>query len=230
MSQQANNIKNILSIIDDKNKIRIELPISKETQTLKRYDIISLTNLSDIFSSENTEEILINYIGFLIDIIQTRCTDDLNYIDFLHSIYALREAENSTFEELKLNKILNDIKIKESDLIKNNTHKFKNNDISYEVTYKIPTLSRLKDIHSKCEPSTKDIIFYNTFKFIDKVNISIKDSITEVSLAEDLKQLYNVISYKALDEIGSTPSDITEKLYNLYKVNIETDTRFLFSI
>ena len=61
------------------------------------------------------------------------------------------------------------------------------------------------------------------------VTIEIGEQSTTAEDIQDLKKIYNVISYKALDKINEKVDKITSNLYNLYKVNIETDTGFFLS-
>ena len=64
-------------------------------------------------------------------------------------------------------------------------------------------------------------IFVKSIKYLN--------SGVDIESVKDLKSVYNVVSYKALDKINDAIENITSKLYNLYKVNIETDTGFFIS-
>ena len=62
------------------------------------------------------------------------------------------------------------------------------------------------------------------------IEISTKDLKTTIESVSDLKSVYNVISYKVLNKISVSTSLIEKELYSLFKVNIETDTSFIYSI
>lgn len=229
MTDQMSNLNDLLKYIENNNKFSIELPYSKKTVELERYSIDSLTTINDIFDKENNSEIVIEYLKYLFEVIIKRLPEDIHYIDFLFSIFSLREKENPKYKDINLTDLLNEIKIKKFET-ENKTLDITDGPIVYSITTELPTLHRLKKIISAAKTETKDIIFYNTFKYIKNVNIKIEDKRSSVSSPEDLYQLYNVLSYKTINQLSSFISTISNNISNVFQIDIETDTGFLYNI
>lgn len=229
MTSQMSDIKDILQYISDNNKLTIDLPYSKRSIDIKRYSIDSLNVINDIFDKDNNSEIAIEYLKYLFDIVTTRINEDLDYIDFLYTVFSLREKENSEYRDLNLTDILKDISTKSFDIEEINAEVV-DGTITYKIELEYPTLQKLKDLISAAKTETKDIVFYNTFKFIKKIDIHVQDKRSSVSKPEDLYQLYNVLSYKALDNLSSYTSTINNNVSDIFQINIETDTGFLYNI
>lgn len=229
MTDQMSNLNDLLKYIEDNNKFSIDLPYSKKTIELERYSIDSLTAINDIFDKENNSEIVIEYLKYLFDVIVKRVPEDIHYIDFLFSVFSLREKENPKYKDVNLTNLLNEIKIKKFDT-ENKSLDIIDGPIVYSITTELPTLHRLKEIISAAKTETKDIIFYNTFKFIKNIDIKIEDKRSSVSTPEDLYQLYNVLSYKSINQLSSFISTISNNISNVFQIDIETDTGFLYNI
>lgn len=229
MTNQMSDIKEILQYINDNNNINIELPYSKKSINIKRYGIDSLNIINDIFDKDSNSEIAIDYLKYLFDIVSSRIQEDLNYIDFLYLIFALREKENAEYTELNLTDILKDISTNSFD-IDVTSAEVVDGPLTYKIELHYPSLQKLKDLVSASNTETKDIVFYNTFKFVKSVDIHVQDKRSSVSKPEDLYQLYNVLSYKALDNLSSFTSTINDKISETFKINIESDTGFLYNI
>ena len=229
MTDQMSDIKDILQYISENNKISINLPYSKNTVTVKRYSIDSLNIINDIFDKDSNVEIMIDYLKYLFDIVSSRTQEDLNYIDFLYFILSLREKENPEYKEINLTDLLKNAATSSFD-ISNPSGEIVDGPITYKVELEYPTLNRLKGLITAAKTQTKDIVFFNTFKFIKSIDIHVQDKRSSVSKPEDLYQLYNVFSYKALDNLSSYTSTINNNVSEIFKIDVETDTGFLYNI
>jgi len=168
-------------------------------------------------------------LKYLFEIVSSRTQEDLNYIDFLYFILSLREKENSEYKEINLTDLLKKITTSSFD-ISNTSGEIIDGPITYKVELEYPTLNRLKGLMTAAKTQTKDIVFFNTFKFIRSIDIHVQDKRSSVSKPEDLYQLYNVFSYKALDNLSSYTSTINNNVSEIFKIDIETDTGFLYNI
>jgi len=222
-------IANIVKLIEDNNVCTFTLPESKREVNFKRYDVASLNNINNIFNKSDGNEILIDYYNYLIDLIKKRTTEDLSYIDFLYSILYIRYNENDTYNDISLKEAVESIPEKISEVIIPDSLKISDNKIDYQINFELPNMSKLSKLLRICKKDSSDILFYSIFKFVKDIIIEVGEQSTEANTIEDLRSIYNVISYKALDRINDTTNNITDKLYNLYNVNIETDTGFLIS-
>ena len=222
-------IANIVKLIEDNNVCTFTLPDCKREVSFKRYDVASLNNVSDIFNKKDSNEILIEYYNYLVSLIKNRTTEDLSYIDFLYSILYIRYNENDTYDKVDLKEVVDNIPEKVGELEVPEPLEISDNKINYQVNFELPNMSKLSNFLQVCKKDSSDILFYSIFKFVKNITIKVEDQSTDATSVEDLRSIYNVISYKALDKINNTTNIITDKLYNLYKVNIETDTGFLIS-
>lgn len=229
MTDQMSDIKDILQYISENNKISINLPYSKNTVTVKRYSIDSLNIINDIFDKDSNVEIMIDYLKYLFDIVSSRTQEDLNYIDFLYFILSLREKENPEYKEINLTDLLKNVATSSFD-VSNPSGEIVDGPITYKIELEYPTLNRLKGLITAAKTQTKDIVFFNTFKFIKSIDIHVQDKRSSVSKPEDLYQLYNVFSYKALDNLSSYTSTINNNVSEIFKIDVETDTGFLYNI
>jgi hypothetical protein len=229
MTNQESSITEILSLIDKNNIIKVHLPVLNTEVEIKRYSVDSLNVINDIFEKETNSEIMFQYFNYLIELVKDRTTLNLDYIDFLHLIFCLRAEENNEYKETNLQDVISNIK-ENVKLDSPKPLKIKDGIINYKVNFSIPKISNLEDTIKQCNTATKDLIFYNIFKYIDNIEISAQDKTTKASSKEELYQLYNAISYRSLDKINKQVNNITNKIYNLYNVNIEADTSFLYSI
>ena len=229
MTDQMSDIKDILQYISENNKISINLPYSKNTVTVKRYSIDSLNIINDIFDKDSNVEIMIDYLKYLFDIVSSRTQEDLNYIDFLYFILSLREKENPEYKEINLTDLLKNVATSSFD-VSNPSGEIVDGPINYKIELEYPTLNRLKGLITAAKTQTKDIVFFNTFKFIKSIDIHVQDKRSSVSKPEDLYQLYNVFSYKALDNLSSYTSTINNNVSEIFKIDVETDTGFLYNI
>lgn len=221
------NIISIIDLINNNNKITCTLPSSKKEVKIDRLNISILEKIDKIFDSEVEASNLFNYYEFLVNIVKERVSENLNYIDFVYIIFKLRQIENNKFEDIDLTAVepgfSNDVTFDKSNTIKDLN-------ISYTLNYSLPTIQKLQKLIKICEKDTKGLLFYTLFKFIDSIQIEVDGNTSTADTIEDMYKVYKVISYKALDQFGITPNKITEELYNLYKINIESDTRFLLSV
>lgn len=221
------NIISIIDLINNNNKITCTLPSSKKEVKIDRLNISILEKIDKIFDSEVEASNLFNYYEFLVNIVKERVSENLNYIDFVYIIFKLRQIENNKFEDIDLTAVepgfSNDVTFDKSNTIKDL-------DISYTLNYSLPTIQKLQKLIKICEKDTKGLLFYTLFKFIDSIQIEVDGNTSTADTIEDMYKVYKVISYKALDQFGIIPNKITEELYNLYKINIESDTRFLLSV
>jgi len=222
------DITEIINIIDSNNSITINLPSRKEYLKVKRLNIDTLTKLSEIIESEDNNKLAIDYYKYLISIVKSRCNINLNYYDYLHVLYCLRANENSEYNDINLTKNIKSIikeKIKFNDKVD-----FKDGPIEYNVTFELPNIEKMLKILSTCNPTSQDVVYYNIAKFIKSIDINADKKTSSATTIEDIHKVYNVISYKALNTINEQTNNINNELYNLYKVNIEIDTGFLFTI
>jgi len=222
-----NNIHSIIDLINNNNKITCTLPSSKKEVKLDRLNINILEKIDKIFNDEIEAANLFNYYDFLVNIVKERVQEDLNYTDFVYVLFKLRQIENDKFEDIDLTAVEPSFS-NEVTFDKSNTIKDLN--ISYTLNYSLPTIQKLQKLIKICEKDTKGLLFYTLFKFIDSIQIEVDGNTSTADTIEDLYKVYKVISYKALDQFGLIPNKITEELYNLYKINIESDTRFLLSV
>lgn len=222
-----NDITEIISLIDATNNITINLPSKKEYVKVKRLNIDSLTKLSEIIEIEDSNKLALDYYKYLLTIVKSRCNINLNYFDYLHILYSLRAKENKDYNNIDLEETIKsaiDKRIKYKDEIE-----FNDGTIEYKVVFELPTIEKMSSILSICKPTSQDIVYYNIFKFIKEIHITVNDKISTANTIEDIYKVYNVISYKALNTINEQTNNINNELYNLYKVNIEIDTGFLFT-
>ena len=229
MTEQTNNINDILQYISSNNVINITLPYSNKTKEIKRYSVNSLNVINEVFEKEKTSEIAIEYLKYLFKLADNRIDKQDNYIDFLYVIAKIRETESSKYNNIDLTQTLKEV-TKDKIKLEKTTTEFKDGPIKYKVEVELPTFAKLEKILSAAKTETKDIIFYNTFKFVKNIEIVVKDKRSSVSEPEDLYQLYNVLSYKALERISRLTNSVSGNIDSLFKVSIETDTGFLYSI
>jgi len=225
-----NNIQNILNTIDSSNSIDVYLPDSKEVIKVKRYDLSSVNSISKLINHQDINNLLLNYGKFLIDTVKSKTENNLSFIDFNTVIIALRSEENNVYKNTDLNSILDTLKDFKG-ITFNSIVEIEENNILYKIELNLPCINRIKDILDiSIKDAENSLLFYNIFKYVKNIEISTKDLKTTIESVSDLKSVYNVISYKVLNKISVSTSLIEKELYSLFKVNIETDTSFIYSI
>lgn len=229
MTENSNNLSDIIKIIQNNNNIEVKLPQSKETISVKRLNLKSISELSPIIAQEDSNKIIIDYNKFLIKNVKSRVNRDISYLDYYTTAITLRSAENNTYKDINLKEIINNLNI---DSLKYKTEETLIEDnITFHIKFELPNIDRLQDIINKVNTSeSSDLLFFSVFKYIKQIEIISKDSKSLVNSIGDLKTIYDIISYKVLNKISITTSSIEKELYSLFKVNIETDTSFLYSI
>jgi hypothetical protein len=230
MINQTNSIKDILTIINQNNILRMQLPVHGTEIEVKRYSVDSLNIINEIVDMGTSSEIIYEYTKYLIDFVKDRTTLDLSYLDFCYTIFYVRKEENNIYNDINLNEINKEIKSNVDSIKVPEKLSFQDNSVNYNIEFNIPKMSDLSETIKLCKAETKDLIFYNIFKFIKSVEISTQDQKVIASSKEDLYQLYDVISYKSLEVINKHINKLAEEIYNTYHVNIEADTAFLYSI
>ena len=229
MTENSNNLSDIIKIIQNNNNIEVKLPQSKETISVKRLNLKSISELSPIIAQEDSNKIIIDYNKFLIKNVKSRVNRDISYLDYYTTAITLRSAENNTYKDINLKEIINNLNI---DSLKYKTEETLIEDnITFHIKFELPNIDRLQDIINKVNTSeSSDLLFFSVFKYIKQIEIISKESKSLVNSIGDLKTIYDIISYKVLNKISITTSSIEKELYSLFKVNIETDTSFLYSI
>lgn len=222
-------INNIIKLIESNNDCTLTLPYSKEEITVKRYDIASLNSINDIFTKKNSSEVILDYYKYLIKIAKNRLNKNVSYLDYLFLLLYIRYNENEKYNDINLGEAIDNINENIATIKTPDNITIEDNKVKYTIDFELPDFEKLQSIIKICKNDTSDVLFYTIFKFIRSINIEVGDQTTTAESVQDLKSVYNVISYKALDKINSSVDDITSKLYNLYKVNIETDTGFFIS-
>ena len=229
MTENSNNLSDIIKIIQNNNNIEVKLPQSKETISVKRLNLKSISELSPIIAQEDGNKIIIDYNKFLIKNVKSRVNRDISYLDYYTTAITLRSAENNTYKDINLKEIINNLNI---DSLKYKTEETLIEDnITFHIKFELPNIDRLQSIINKVNTSeSSDLLFFSVFKYIKQIEIISKDSKSLVNSIGDLKTIYDIIRYKVLNKISITTSSIEKELYSLFKVNIETDTSFLYSI
>jgi hypothetical protein len=222
-------INNVLKLIESNNNCKFTLPDSKEDIEVKRYDIASLNSINNIFTKTDSNEIILEYYKYLIKIVKNRTTNNLSYLDYLFFLLYIRCNENETYNDISLKEVIEDVATNISDVKVPEPISIKDNNIEYIVEFELPSFEKIQEVIKLCKNSTSDVLFYTIFKFVKSIEIEVNSNTTVAESVKDLKSVYNVVSYKALDKINDAIENITSKLYNLYKVNIETDTGFFIS-
>jgi len=229
MTENSNNLSDIIKIIQNNNNIEVKLPQSKETISVKRLNLKSISELSPIIAQGDSNKIIIDYNKFLIKNVKSRVNRDISYLDYYTTAITLRSAENSTYKDMNLKEIINNLNI---DSLKHKTEEtIIEDNITFHIKFELPNIDRLQGIINKVNTSeSSDLLFFSVFKYIKQIEIISKDSKSLVNSIGDLKTIYDIISYKVLNKISIITSSIEKELYSLFKVNIETDTSFLYSI
>ena len=230
MTNQETSIKDILTIINQNNILRMQLPVHGTEIEIKRYSVDSLNSINEIVDIGTSSEIIYEYTKYLIDFVKDRITLDLNYLDFCYTIFYVRKEENNIYNDINLDEVDKKVKSNIDGIKTPEKLSFQDNSVKYNIEFDIPKMSDLSETIKLCKSDTKDLIFYNIFKFIKSIEISSQDKKVTADSKEDLYQLYDVISYKSLEIINKHINNLTEEIYNTYHVNIEADTTFLYSI
>lgn len=223
-------INDILKLINDSNNLTCTLPDSNEKITFKRYSIDSLNTINKIFDKKTNNEVIFDYYKYLIDLCKKCTTDNVSYIDYNYILLFLRSKENSSYNDLDIPELLNNISENIADVVLPDTAKVVDGPIEYQIHFEYPSIEKITNIIKKCKTTTTDILFYSLFKYIEKIDIVIDKKSSTAETIEDLRKLYNVISYKALDSINSEINKITDKFFSLYKINVEADTDFFLTL
>lgn len=223
-------INDILKLINDSNNLTCTLPDSNEKITFKRYSIDSLNTINKIFDKKTNNEVIFDYYKYLIDLCKKCTTDNVSYIDYNYILLFLRSKENSSYNDLDIPELLNNISENIADVVLPDTAKVVDGPIEYQIHFEYPSIETITNIIKKCKTTTTDILFYSLFKYIEKIDIVIDKKSSTAETIEDLRKLYNVISYKALDSINSEINKITDKFFSLYKINVEADTDFFLTL
>ena len=222
-------INNIIKLIESNNICKITLPDCKEEIEVKRYDIASLNNINNIFTKSDSNEIVLDYYKYLVKLVKNRVNTNLSYLDFLFILLYIRYNENDTYNDNPLKDSIDNVYENINSLELPEQIDFVDGSVKYIVNFELPDFDKIQAVIKICKNNAADVLYYTVFKFVKNVTIEIGEQSTTAEDIQDLKKIYNVISYKALDKINEKVDKITSKLYNLYKVNIETDTGFFLS-
>tara|TARA_R110000796_G_scaffold141904_2_gene258302 strand:- start:945 stop:1625 length:681 start_codon:yes stop_codon:yes gene_type:complete len=222
-------INNIIKLIESNNICKITLPDCKEEIEVKRYDIASLNNINNIFTKSDSNEIVLDYYKYLVKLVKNRVNTNLSYLDFLFILLYIRYNENNTYNDNPLKDSIDNVYENINSLELPEQIDFVDGNVKYIVNFELPDFDKIQAVIKICKNNAADVLYYTVFKFVKNVTIEIGEQSTTAEDIQDLKKIYNVISYKALDKINEKVDKITSKLYNLYKVNIETDTGFFLS-
>lgn len=222
-------INNIIKLIESNNICKITLPDCKEEIEVKRYDIASLNNINNIFTKSDSNEIVLDYYKYLVKLVKNRVNTNLSYLDFLFILLYIRYNENDTYNDNPLKDSIDNVYENINSLEFPEQIDFVDGSVKYIVNFELPDFDKIQAVIKICKNNAADVLYYTVFKFVKNVTIEIGEQSTTAEDIQDLKKIYNVISYKALDKINEKVDKITSNLYNLYKVNIETDTGFFLS-
>tara|TARA_R110000824_G_scaffold74657_2_gene189685 strand:- start:3047 stop:3727 length:681 start_codon:yes stop_codon:yes gene_type:complete len=222
-------INNIIKLIESNNICKITLPDCKEEIEVKRYDIASLNNINNIFTKSDSNEIVLDYYKYLVKLVKNRVNTNLSYLDFLFILLYIRYNENDTYNDNPLKDSIDNVYENINSLELPEQIDFVDGSVKYIVNFELPDFDKIQAVIKICKNNAADVLYYTVFKFVKNVTIEIGEQSTTAEDIQDLKKIYNVISYKALDKINEKVDKITSNLYNLYKVNIETDTGFFLS-
>ena len=222
-------INNIIKLIESNNICKVTLPDCKEEIEVKRYDIASLNNINNIFTKSDSNEIVLDYYKYLVKLVKNRVNTNLSYLDFLFILLYIRYNENNTYNDNPLKDSIDNVYENINSLELPEQIDFVDGNVKYIVNFELPDFDKIQAVIKICKNNAADVLYYTVFKFVKNVTIEIGEQSTTAEDIQDLKKIYNVISYKALDKINEKVDKITSKLYNLYKVNIETDTGFFLS-
>ena len=134
MTENSNNLSDIIKIIQNNNNIEVKLPQSKETISVKRLNLKSISELSPIIAQGDSNKIIIDYNKFLIKNVKSRVNRDISYLDYYTTAITLRSAENSTYKDMNLKEIINNLNI---DSLKHKTEEtiIEDNRTLYEKLY-----------------------------------------------------------------------------------------------
>ena len=222
-------INNIIKLIESNNNCKITLPDCKEEVEVKRYDIASLNTINNIFTKTDSNEIVLDYYKYLIKLVKNRINTNLSYLDFLFILLYIRYNENDTYENNPLKDSIDNVYENISSFELPEQIDFTDGSVRYTVNFELPDFEKIQAVIKLCRNNAADVLFYTVFKFVKDITVEVGEESTTAETVQDLKKVYNVVSYKALDNINDKVDKITSKLYNLYKVNIETDTGFFIS-
>lgn len=222
-------INSIVKLIESNNICKITLPDCKEEIEVKRYDIASLNNINNIFTKSDSNEIVLDYYKYLVKLVKNRVNTNLSYLDFLFILLYIRYNENDTYNDNSLKDSIDNVYENINSLEFPEQIDFVDGSVKYIVNFELPDFDKIQAVIKICKNNAADVLYYTVFKFVKNVTIEIGEQSTTAEDIQDLKKIYNVISYKALDKINEKVDKITSNLYNLYKVNIETDTGFFLS-
>jgi hypothetical protein len=222
-------INSIVKLIESNNICKITLPDCKEEIEVKRYDIASLNNINNIFTKSDSNEIVLDYYKYLVKLVKNRVNTNLSYLDFLFILLYIRYNENDTYNDNPLKDSIDNVYENINSLEFPEQIDFVDGSVKYIVNFELPDFDKIQAVIKICKNNAADVLYYTVFKFVKNVTIEIGEQSTTAEDIQDLKKIYNVISYKALDKINEKVDKITSNLYNLYKVNIETDTGFFLS-
>lgn len=228
MSTQNISINELLKNIEGNNELNFTLPYSKRELKTKRFNVDSISKLNEIFVESSPYKIVLKYYDYLHKLVKSRCDGEINYLDFLYIILYLRSAENNEFDDIDLNNVINNLDI--SNIKIKDEKVFNDKNIKFIVKYSIPNLNKLEEILKIAKRSKEDIVFYSVFKYVNSIQVHLNDTVSDCNTVNDLKRLYDAVSYKAIDEISNETNQIDDQIHRLFKVNIETDTKFLLTI
>jgi len=141
----------------------------------------------------------------------------------------IRYNENDTYENNPLKDSIDNVYENISSFELPEQIDFTDGSVKYTVNFELPDFDKIQAVIKLCRNNASDVLFYTVFKFVKDITVEVGEQSTTAETVQDLKKVYNVVSYKALDNINDKVDKITSKLYNLYKVNIETDTGFFIS-
>jgi hypothetical protein len=166
----------------------------------------------------------------------------LNYIQFLNNyIYGAIKKDNTTF----LDKLFllahwrKELTAEENKKVDLNTNKLKDKVLksniggaNVEIKFKIPTLTQentlLSFILSRETLITGDVLFFDSFRFIESITLSDQEyKLTETSY-EDLYKLYLLFDIKLIESITNTINDSLGDVFNLR--SLEADFSFFVDL